>query len=238
MNLLLRAAFLAFVLAPGIGFLSVQAKDSTETKPAWLTSAQVQALVGSIPNAPTPGSQIDRDDLAGVLKAQAERTPAQAAQVLAEEHFSPMLFQPELGSDFSKKGEPEIYSLIEEAARQAGGVITAAKNKWQRPRPFRAHSEVHPVYEADGLSYPSGHSTAAYTLAVLLGAIFPDKKDALLQQAAEIAENRVIGGVHYPSDIAAGKELGQAVAEAILANPDFQKRLAAAKAQTPAMAGK
>jgi acid phosphatase (class A) len=235
---MLRAAFLAFVLAPGIGFLPVQAKDSTDTKPAWLTPAQVQALVASIPDCPKPGSQVDRDDLAGVLQAQAVRTPAQARQVLAEEHFSPKLFEPELGSDFSKKGEPEIYGLTEAAEKQAAEVITAAKNKWQRPRPFRAHSEVHPVYEADGLSYPSGHSTAAYTLAVVLGAIFPDKKDALLQQAAEIAENRVIGGVHYPSDIAAGKNLGHAIAQAILANPDFQKRLAAVKAQMPAMAGK
>ena len=237
MNLLLRTTFLAFVLAPGIGFLSVHAKDSTD-KPAWLTPAQVQALVASIPDAPAPGSPADLDDLAGVLQAQAARTPAQAAQVLAEQNFSPKLFQPVLGFDFSKKGEPEIYALIEAAERQAGGVITAAKNKWQRPRPFRAHPEVHPVYEAGGLSYPSGHSTAAYTLAVLLGTIFPDKKDALLQQAAEIAQNRVIGGVHYPSDIAAGKNLGQAIALAILANPDFQKRLAAAKAQTPVMAGK
>jgi acid phosphatase (class A) len=238
MNLLLRNAFLAFVLAPGIGFLPVQAKDSTDARQGWLTPAQVQALVASLPDAPAPGSQIDRDDLAGVLKAQAERTPAEAAQVLAEEHFSPLLFQPVLGSDFSKKGEPEIYSLIVDAAKQAGKVDLAAKNKWQRPRPFRAHSEVHPVYEADGLSYPSGHSTAAYTLAVLLGEIFPDKKEALLQHAGEIAENRVIGGVHYPSDIAAGKNLGNAIAQAILANPDFQKRLADAKAQTPALAGK
>ena len=138
MNLLLRAAFLAFVLAPGIGFLPVQAKDSTDTKPVWLTPAEVQALVATIPDAPAPGSQVDRDDLAGVLKAQAARTPAQAAQVLAESHFSPKLFQPVLGQDFSEKGEPQIYGLIEDAAKQAGQVIRLAKNKWQRPRPFRA----------------------------------------------------------------------------------------------------
>lgn len=238
MSFLLRTAFLTFVLAPGVGFLSLQAKDSTDTKPAWLAPAQVRALVASIPDCPKPGSQVDRDDLAGVLQAQAVRTPAQAGQVLAEEHFSPLLFQPVLGSDFSPKGEPEIYGLIEDVAKQAGKVSGTAKDKWQRPRPFRAHPEVHPVYEAGGMSYPSGHSTGAYTLAVVLGAIFPDKKDALLQQAAEIAGNRVIGGVHYPSDIAAGKQLGYATAQLILANPDFQKRLAAAKAQMPGMTGK
>jgi acid phosphatase (class A) len=87
------------------------------------------------------------------------------------------------------------------------------------------------------MSYPSGHAASAFTLAALLGEIFPDKKEALLEQAAEIAENRVIGGVHYPSDIAAGKQLGLAIAQTLLANPDFQKKLAAVKAQAPAMAG-
>jgi acid phosphatase (class A) len=238
MSLFLRTAFLVFVLGPGFGFIPVHGKDSSPTQPFWLTQAQVQALLASIPDAPKPGSQIDRDDLAAVLRAQAARTPAQAKQVLAEQHFSPLLFDPVLGPEFSAKGEPEIYGLIADAAKDASGVIGAAKDKWQRPRPFRGHSEVHPVYEAGGLSYPSGHSTAAYTLAILLGEIFPEDKSALMKQADEIAENRVIGGVHYPSDIAAGKQLGQAVAQAILANPDFQKRLAAAKAQAPAMAGK
>jgi acid phosphatase (class A) len=238
MSLLLRAAFFVFVLGTGFGFVPAQAKDSSSTQPFWLTQAQVQALVASIPDAPKPGSEVDRADLAAVLQAQAVRTPAQAQQVLAEQHFSPMLFDPVLGPDFNAKGEPEIYALISDAGKDASGVIGAAKDKWQRPRPFRAHPEVHPVYQAGGLSYPSGHSTAAYTLAILLGEIFPDKKNALLKQADEIAENRVIGGVHYPSDIAEGKQLGQAVAQAILANPDFQKRLAAAKAKVPAMAEK
>jgi acid phosphatase (class A) len=238
MSVLLRTALLVFVLAPGLGFVSAQVKDSASPRPSWLTPAQVEGLVASIPDCPKPGSPVDQDDLAGVLKAQAARTQAQSRQVLAEAHFSPKLFEPVLGSDFSKKGEPRIYGLIEDAAKQTAEVIGAAKDKWQRPRPFRAHPEVHPVYQADGLSYPSGHATAAYTLAVLLGEIFPDRKDALLQRAAEIAENRVIGGVHYPSDIAAGKQLGYATARAILANPDFQKKLAAAKAQAPAMAGK
>jgi hypothetical protein len=238
MIIFLRAAFLALVLAPGFGFIPAQAKDSSGPQPFWLTQAKVHALVASIPDAPKPGSQADRDDLAGVLQAQAVRTPAQARQVLAEQHFSPLLFDPVLGPDFTAKGEPEIYTLIADAGKDASGVIGAAKDKWQRPRPFRAHPEVHPVYQADGLSYPSGHATAAYTLAVLLGEIFPDKKDALLKQADEIAENRVIGGVHYPSDIVEGKQLGRAVAQAILANPDFQKRLAAARARVPAMAEK
>jgi acid phosphatase (class A) len=66
----------------------------------------------------------------------------------------------------------------------------------------------------------------SYTLAVVLGAIFPDKKQAFLDRAGEIAQSRVNAGVHNPNDIKEGETLGKATGDAILASPTFQKDLA------------
>jgi len=44
----------------------------------------------------------------------------------------------------------------------------------------------------------------------------------------------VLGGVHYPSDVAAGRILGNAIADKMLANPEFQAALAKAKAECAA----
>jgi acid phosphatase (class A) len=237
MTHLFRWALLAFLLVPA-GFFPAQAKDTDDRKLKWLTPDQEQAIIAALPPSPAPGSPEDQADLAGVLKAQAARTPAQAAQVLAEKPSSPKLFQPVLGPDFGPEHEPIIYGLMGDAERETGLIDHDMKDKYQRPRPFRAHQEVHPVYQENGLSYPSGHAAAAYACAVLLTQIYPDKKAALLQQAAEIAENRVIGGVHYPSDIVTGEKLGRAIAQALLANPSFQQSLAVAKEAALAPAGK
>jgi acid phosphatase (class A) len=166
-----------------------------------------------------------------VLAAQASRTPAQTARVLSEKHSSPKLFQTVLGPHFYDPGdEPKIYHLLYDTAQEASTFDHDAKDHWQRPRPAVAHPDVvHPVYAESGLAYPSGHTTGAYACALILAQIYPEKKTALLERAAEIAHDRIIGGVHYPSDIVAGEQLGRAVAAALLANPAFQHELAAAK---------
>ena len=61
------------------------------------------------------------------------------------------------------------------------------------------------------MSYPSGHSTAGYALALALAKKFPYKKELILQQGLKIGENRLIGGVHHPSDVAAGRVLATQV---------------------------
>ena len=60
-------------------------------------------------------------------------------------------------------------------------------------------------------AYPSGHSTVGYALALALAKKFPYKKDLILQQGLKIGENRLIGGVHHPSDVVAGRKLAEQV---------------------------
>ena len=58
-------------------------------------------------------------------------------------------------------------------------------------------------------AYPSGHATHGMVYAMILAEIAPEQRPALLQRGREIGWNRVIAGVHYPSDIAAGRVLGR-----------------------------
>jgi acid phosphatase (class A) len=52
-----------------------------------------------------------------------------------------------------------------------------------------------------------------------------------LKRGQEIGWDRVIAGVHFPSDVYAGRVLGQTLAQAMLKSPDFQRRLTQAKAE-------
>ena len=74
--------------------------------------------------------------------------------------------------------------------------------------------------------------------AILLAQIVPEKRDALFARGREYGENRVIDGVHYPSDIEAGRIDGTLVAAALMANPEFQKAFAEAKVEVRAASAK
>jgi undecaprenyl-diphosphatase len=81
------------------------------------------------------------------------------------------------------------------------------------PRPFMALSNIHPlVIETPYDSFPSGHATAFFALAVAM--YMYDKKwgTVFFIIAILISLSRVISGVHFPIDILAGAIIGSTVA--------------------------
>jgi membrane-associated phospholipid phosphatase len=82
-------------------------------------------------------------------------------------------------------------------------------------------------------SYPGGHAAQTHTLALLLAQLRPSASVDLLKRAAEISENRVIAGWHYPSDNAAGVLLAQQFVDLLLHNGDAVDMLEAARAEWP-----
>lgn len=81
-----------------------------------------------------------------------------------------------------------------------------------RARPPVADPRVHPLIALPhDSSMPSGHAMMAFAGAVLLAALLPRLRLALLALAAGVAISRVYLGVHYPSDVIAGGLLGAAI---------------------------
>jgi acid phosphatase (class A) len=56
-----------------------------------------------------------------------------------------------------------------------------------------------------------------------------------MERGREIGWSRVIAGVHYPSDLTAGRVLGMALARALLASPKFQEEFLKAKEEYDAV---
>jgi acid phosphatase (class A) len=82
--------------------------------------------------------------------------------------------------------------------------------------------------------YPSGHSARGTVYALLVAELFPDKKDAVLAIGRTIGWDRVLIGKHFPTDVQAGRVLGQAIYRELSANAEFQHDLAEAKAEISA----
>jgi undecaprenyl-diphosphatase len=60
----------------------------------------------------------------------------------------------------------------------------------------------------DQFSFPSGHSMTAFAVCVPLGLFYPALLLGLLLCAASVAASRVLLGMHFLSDVAAGSALG------------------------------
>lgn len=83
------------------------------------------------------------------------------------------------------------------------------KNAIRRPRPKESIIDFVPgLTPSDRFSFPSGHTAAAFLFATVLSAYYPSLMFIAFGLAAIIGMSRVLLGVHYPSDIAAGILLG------------------------------
>jgi acid phosphatase (class A) len=117
-------------------------------------------------------------------------------------------------------------------------VTAPAKTFFARTRPFLADSDIKAlVPPSKSGSYPSGHTTRVTLAAIILDSMLPEKRDAIWTRADEYAESRIIGGMHYPTDIEAGRRAGTAMAALMFADPQFKADYAAAKAEVRAALG-
>lgn len=88
-------------------------------------------------------------------------------------------------------------------SRAVIGKIMFYKKLYNRARPFQvAPNEVDAFYSktANTPSYPSGHAFQAYYAAKLLSEWEPTRKKEWEEIAERVANIRIIGGLHYPSD--------------------------------------
>lgn len=102
---------------------------------------------------------------------------------------------------------PEKFGMI---AVNAEGFLMHLKGHFDRARPYQLGpvlgKNIHMLLSDPRTpSYPSGHSFEAYLFAFILGDEHPEHQADLIDLAEQVGVTRVIGGVHYPSDITAGR---------------------------------
>jgi acid phosphatase (class A) len=194
------------------------------------------ALVTRLIAAPPPdGSAAQQEELAELHRIEAERTPAQerAARADADEK-TVLAFAVVFGPGFSAQNAPATFALARKIAEESEIFGRAAKKYHGRLHPYQADPSLRPACKpkkpvADE-SYPSGHALRGWLLALTLADLVPEKREAIFARAEDYAHNRLVCGVHYPSDIEASKRLAPALYALISENPQFRAGQAAARA--------
>ena len=130
---------------------------------------------------------------------------------------------------------PTLAKMMLRMIDDARPVYNPIKRAYARKRP--AAGNTAPIcipregwIETDG-SYPSGHSMIGYSWALILTELVPERATELTARGREFGDSRVICGVHWQSDVDAGRVLAGALVARLHGDPGFQADLATARSE-------
>lgn len=224
-------ALVAFtVLAP----MLAQAGDA---KP--FTDSKEIDLLMLLPPPPAVNSVQMKAELGQILTIQVTRTKEMEARAVADATENIWRFADVVDSPkFNAATLPKFAAFFDRVVETEGAVVDPAKDAWKRPRPHLYSDLVRPVVPlSKSGSYPSGHATVGTLMGIELANMLPEKRAAIMARAWEFGWNRVIGGIHYPSDIEMGRISATVIAQTISTHPDFKREFDGAKSELRAALG-
>jgi acid phosphatase (class A) len=190
--------------------------------------------------APPPGPQDPRTqaELEELRQVQATRTPERTAIAQADVEETIFRFTIVLGKTLTPAQLPKTTAFFKKLTVDEEVATDPAKKGFARPRPYAVASDLKPVCPlSKSGAYPSGHTTVGTYMGVVLAAMVPEQRAAIFSRIQEFAESRVICGVHYRSDLEAGRIAGTALAAVAMNDPQFKVEFAAARAELRAALG-
>lgn len=229
---------LALAAASPLTMAAIANAQTAPAGPKFLTAADYSPDQ-LLPAPPKDGSAKALAELAEVRSLEKSRTPAELARARHDDQTqNPTIFVEVMGPAFDLAKLPATAKLLADVQTEEKAAAKAAKDHFLRNRPWIVDPALQSCAKEDApqSSYPSGHSTFGFSEAVILARLAPAKAPALMARAAEYADNRVVCGMHFRSDVVAGQALGTAVALKLLEVPGFRAEFDAA-AQELAKAG-
>jgi acid phosphatase (class A) len=173
---------------------------------------------------PAENSPEQQADMAEVRLAHTNTIEWTTNVAAAERRISAFTFAPEIGPFFETNRLPVTAEFFRRVSQDTDKAVAAAKLYWNRPRPYIVDTNLfdgeEEIFEG---SYPSGHSTLATVLALLLADLFPERREAILSRAEQIGWHRMLMAKHYPSDIYAGRLLGRRIVQELKRNRRFRQ---------------
>ena len=181
---------------------------------------------------PAAGTNEARRDAEAVRLAEKTRTAAEVKQAQSDDAQEDIfLYATVLGPTFDAAAFPMMAALSAHLRNDVGVTSPPLKALFHRSRPFLA-DQLHPVCEqkTEG-SYPSGHASIGYLTGFVLAQMIPEKAPSILARAGAYAHNRVVCGVHFPSDVEASRTLALVMLGELSTSTRFQQDVRAAEAE-------
>jgi acid phosphatase (class A) len=210
--------------------------------PAATPAAKPYAVAGQVDLtqilAPPPGPEETREEIDALLRIQRSRTEAETAACIGDQVISVYRFADVLGDKFTAENLPKTNALFLRTLATMHVPMEKAQKYWTRKRPPLVDPDIVPVGAVPvTASYPSGHATAGNLMGIILADMVPERAAELHARGVLFGYRRVQAGVHYPSDIEAGRLSAAAIAQNLSQDPEFQADFAAARKELRAVLG-
>ncbi len=190
----------------------------------------------SLPPPPADESKETYSEIEYLKRLAETRNPRNIVLIAKEDHDPQRRFLDLL--DISESEHPLTFQLVKRTAEEAYLPILYFKHKFSRIRPYQRDKELSLLIDGPPhASYPSGHATQGYLLALVLSDLLEKgdpRVDELMELGTRMGTRREIAGVHYPSDTRAGVELAKQLKDWLMKKPDFHEVFFAAKAELAA----
>jgi PAP2 superfamily len=127
-------------------------------------------------------------------------------------HWNAIAAEDFITQNYSEVKWARNLSLLNIAMMDAAIVCWDTKYYYYNPRPSTLDPSIKTLTGIPNFpSYISGHSTFSGAAATILGHLVPSRAAAYMQMAQEASTSRMVGGIHYRTDITVGMAVGQNV---------------------------
>ncbi len=194
--------------------------------------------VNYLPEPPKTGDPEFQNDINRYRWGKSIRNSERGKQAVSDADFHltylAAYFSEAFGYEISFQTCPEIYTVFVRTIETSKQAVRKAKKHYSRKRPYVEFNEGTSVPEHEEInrtsgSFPSGHTAMAWSAALILTELNPERGDKLLKRGYEYGDSRIIVGYHYQSDVDAGRLAASAAVAAMHADESFIKQLNKAK---------
>jgi len=197
----------------------------TATSLQYITEADVLSV--KLPEVPQAGSALFESDFKTLHEWQGTRTDDECNLAQKDINYDFRNIFPKLKSFYDNL--PEVNrQFLDSVGAETWLSIKIAQEKYNRRRPYMTDPTLLPCIDKPSkksMSYPSGHATLARVYALLLTELMPGRRSEFLTRADNYGRNRIVGGIHHPTDIEAGRRFANALFARYMQNKLFRANL-------------
>jgi len=206
----------------------------------YLPRADLPDSLALLPPPPAEGSPAAAADQAVFQASQALRGGPRWQMAARDNELqfpkAAQTFACALEMPIGESATPHVNMLLRRTLADAGLSTYRAKDRYQRTRPFVRNQAAtcapqDEVKLAKDGSYPSGHAALGWAWALILAELAPERTDRLLARGYAYGQSRVVCGVHWQSDVDAGRVMGAATVARLHADPLFRAQMEAARVE-------
>jgi membrane-associated phospholipid phosphatase len=212
----------ALVLIATLAPLSAQTSSTVEpTAGTWKSFVIFSRFELRAP--PPPDTAASAEEI-GQLKEIAKRRDPAALDLIAywdtgapSYRWNEIAVSEALRSNLPVNFASRLLAMLHVAMHDAIIATWDSKYAYNRRHPSEADATLSTVLSNPrSPSYPSEHAAAAGAAAAVLSYVFPDRAPLFAKHAEEATRSRLLAGVSYPSDVAAGLAIGHRVAAKVI----------------------